>query len=235
MPSNWQLLSRTMARQRTVGGCRPLRSRATLRPAWIGDAAFASSVTPCMEGRQGMRGVVPCKFLFSPSHAFHQACFSVAVFTLRKSCRCCTCSWGRLDCYLLRRSGNSGSLCLYMQRLRRIFTGFFARLMAAGWLFQVTVFAICYCCCLDGGSANACGVSSCPASCSCQTRFGRPMPRRQQLEGYERPTAKPVLPYPDILFGQDSHEPSAFSAAACDQRVALSAAERCVSLQRLVL
>jgi hypothetical protein len=59
--------------------------------------------------------------------------------------------------------------------------------------------------------------------------------RRRQLEGSEKPITKLVSPCPGVLSGCDSRWPAPSWADACDKGAALSAAERCVSLQRLLL
>ena len=162
-----------------------------------------------------------------------------------------------------------------MRRFTKTLVGAFARLMAAGWLFQAMFPALCCCCCFGGGTATAYGSDEAfysPVHCCCQTLFGRlgvadqgaasysvaecrgttcaacesygcyrgsdsrqSTLRRRQLEGSEKLIAKLVLPCPGILSGCDSHSSALSWADASDKGAALSAAERCVSLQRLVL
>ena len=108
------------------------------------------------------------------------------------------------------------------------------------------------CCCqmLAGrlGIANQCATPCCVAECLgttcaaceshgcyCGSDSRQSTLRRRQLEDSERPIAKLVLPCLDIPSDRDSHWPSSTLADACNKGAALSAAERCVSLQRLVL
>ena len=59
--------------------------------------------------------------------------------------------------------------------------------------------------------------------------------RRQQLEGSEKLITKLVLPCPGVLPGCNSQSSVPSWADAYDKGAALSAAERCVSLQRFLL
>jgi hypothetical protein len=59
--------------------------------------------------------------------------------------------------------------------------------------------------------------------------------RRRQLEGSEKLITRLVLPCPGVLSGYDSHSSALSWADASGKGAALSAVERCVSLQRLVL
>lgn len=159
-----------------------------------------------------------------------------------------------------------------MQGFRKIFTGFFARLMAAGWLFQVIFPALCCCCCLDNNSADAGDDFDYPITCCCQIRSGclevadhDGLPQltagcrgiicevcesfgclrgadtqlsatlRHQLGGREKLAVHFTLSCPGILFSRNSHCPSESFADVCADWAAISATERCVCLQRLVL
>lgn len=161
-----------------------------------------------------------------------------------------------------------------MRRVTKTFVGVSARLMAASWLFQTLLPALC-CCCLCADTTTAYGSDkTLPhlTSCCCQTLLGRsgvadhgaashavvecrgticdtcesygcllgsgnrqPTLRRRQVEDSENPVAKLVLPCPSVSSGCNSHWLSSTSANACDKGAAFSAAERCVSLQRLLL
>lgn len=161
-----------------------------------------------------------------------------------------------------------------MRRFTGPLVGAFARVMAAGWLFQAVFPTLCCCCCIVGGNANANADTEVfypTASCCCQMLFRQPRIgdhdtasraaaehragcttcescgcchgsdgrqstlRRRQLEGSQRVIAKLVLPCLDIPSDRDSQWPSPTLADACDKGTALSAAERCISLQRLLL
>jgi hypothetical protein len=162
-----------------------------------------------------------------------------------------------------------------MRRFTGIFAGLFTRLMAASWLFQVMLPALCCCYCFGVGTATAYGSDEVlyrPIPCCCQTLFGplevanqgaashsvaecqgttcttcesygcvrgsdsrQSTLRRRQLEGSEKLVTKLVLPCPGVLSGCDSQSSALSWADASDKGAALSAAERCVSLQRLVL
>lgn len=170
-------------------------------------------------------------------------------------------------------AGGDQEPLFYMRHQAKISVGAFARLMAAGWLFQALLPTLCCWCCVAGETANAYGnaeVPYHPASCCCQTLFRQSKAgdqgaasrvaeerrtcatcesfgcfhgsdsrqstlRRRQHEDTEGPIAKLVLLSHDISSDRDSHWPSPTWADACDQGAALSAAERCVSLQRLLL
>ena len=162
-----------------------------------------------------------------------------------------------------------------MRRFTKTLVGEFARLMAAGWLFQALLPALCCCCCFCGGITTAYGsdeVFYSPVPCCCQMLAGRlgvanqgavscsgaecqgatcttcesygchrgsdsrqSTLRRRQLEDSEKTITNLVLHCLDIPSDRDSHWPSPTLADASDKGAALSAAERCVSLQRLVL
>lgn len=162
-----------------------------------------------------------------------------------------------------------------MRRITKTFVGVSARLMAASWLFQTLLPALCCCCCLCGNTTTAYGSDEMlphSASCCCPALFGQSgvagqravshsvadcrgticdtcesygclrgsdsrqsTLRRRQVEDSESPVAKLVLPSPCVASNCDSHWLSSTSANVCDKGTALSAAERCVSLQRLVL
>jgi len=59
--------------------------------------------------------------------------------------------------------------------------------------------------------------------------------RRRQLEGSEKLITKLALPCSGVLSGCNLHSSALSWADASDKGAALSAAERCVTLQRLVL
>ena len=162
-----------------------------------------------------------------------------------------------------------------MRRFTKTLVGAFTRLMAAGWLVQVMLPALCCCCCLGVGTATAYGSDEAfysPVRCCCQMLAGRlgvanqgaascsgaecqgatcttcesygchrgsdsrqSTLRRRQLEGSEKLITKLVLPCPGILSGCNSHSSALSWADVSDKGAALSAAERCVSLQRFVL
>jgi hypothetical protein len=162
-----------------------------------------------------------------------------------------------------------------MRRFAGTLVGSFAQLMAAGWLAQAMLPALCCCCCLGLGNTAAYGSHEAfyfPTRCCCETRFDRyGVPhqgvmshsvtecrgacctdcesydchrnldgrqstlRRRQLDDSEQPTARLVLLCLDVLSDRDSHWPSPTLGSACDKVAALSAAERCISLQRLLL
>jgi hypothetical protein len=162
-----------------------------------------------------------------------------------------------------------------MRRFTQNFVGLFARLMAASWLVQVMLPALCCYCYLGVGAATAYGGSEAfhaPTPCCCQTIFGRlgvadrnvaphsavecrgtacppcetcgclagsdsrpSSLRRRQLEGSEKLLAKLVLPCQSDLLNCDSHRTVPSWTDACNKGIALSATERCVALQRLLL
>ena len=161
-----------------------------------------------------------------------------------------------------------------MRRFTKTLVGAFARLMAASWLFQTVLPALCCSCCFCGGTATAYGsdeVFFCPVPC-CQALTSRlevanqglascsvaecqgttcttcdscgcireldsrqSTLRRRQLEGSEKLLTRLVLPCPGVLSGCDLRSSALSWADASDKGAALSAAERCVTLQRLVL
>jgi hypothetical protein len=88
-------------------------------------------------------------------------------------------------------------------------------------------------------SVMECQGTTCPNcdSCSCyRASDSRPSThRRRQLEGSEKLIVNLVLACPGDSFGGDSQWSVPSRTDACDKGAALSAAERCVSLQRLVL
>lgn len=162
-----------------------------------------------------------------------------------------------------------------MRRFPRTLVGTFARLMAAGSLFQVVVPALCCCCCFCGGittaydsdevflcpvprcclalaghletanqDAASCSVAECQGttcsaceSCGCIRGLDSRQStlRRRQLEGAQKLMTKLALSCPGVLSGRDSQWQAPSWADACDKGAALSAAEHCVTLQRLVL
>lgn len=87
----------------------------------------------------------------------------------------------------------------------------------------------------------SCSVAECQSttceSCGCTRGLDSRQStlHRRLLEGSEKLITRLVLPCPGVLSGCDSRSSALSRADASDKGAALSAAERCVSLQRLVL
>ena len=162
-----------------------------------------------------------------------------------------------------------------MRRLKRTIIGMFAQFMAASWLFQMMLPALCCCCYAADGTAVSArdnGLAYPAMTCCCQPLFGhfvsvdgaaashsvadcrgmscetcasngcfrgmdnRELTIRRRPVGVDKKLAdQPVMPWPSVLSNSCPQWPVPSGTDTFEKGVALSAADRCVCLQRLLL